>query len=232
MKLFLLLLSSIFIYSCTPLVRKIDDRIRNEVTYLWDVQKNSRSKINRVYRSFYFTVKKKESDEEYVYFNVTSSFPITHADYFDTAYIVLPNQSQSFLFVKTFQNIHYKEKIDEVSTTTNTKTKVDVESTTSTEQKDRGNRGSQTQEVTTDTKTTTSTTTDTDTQVNSEILDKVKSERQIKVRKNVLQNALRASSIKFRFYSDRDDDFWDIVFTQDDVKKMNQLINNKADTNY
>ncbi len=232
MKIFLPLIFFSTLFACSPSVRKIDDKVKKEVTYLWTIQRSTSSKINRIHRYFNISVKKKESDIEFVYFNITSSFPITQPDYFDTAYIVLPNQNLNFELRKTLKNIQYQEKIDQITTTTNTKTDVKVENTTTTEAKKVADTETRNKETTTDTKTTSSTTTNTDVEVDSEILDKIKSERQIRVKTSDLKFALKSPSFKIRLYADNNEDFWDMILTTGDLKKLNLLLNNVADINY
>jgi hypothetical protein len=229
MKIFLPLLFFLGLSACSPLVRKIDDKVRNEVTYLWSTQRSLSSGIHKMNRYFHINVKKKQSVDDYIYINILSSYPITQPDYFDTVYLVLPNQNLPFPFKRVSENIQYREKINYIATSTNVNTAIKVENTTVTVPVENKTYQLSSQEQKTDTKTTTSTTTNSATKVTSEILDKIKSERQIIVNVNSLKYALKSPSFKIRLYTENDDDFWDIKFTGNDILKLNQLIHQLSD---
>ena len=81
------------------------------------------------------------------------------------------------------------------------------------------NNGKSESITTTDTKTTTSTSTDTD--IRSQILDKTKSTRYLKLREFV-NNFSAVTHFKIRIY-DTSNDFWDVVFSAGDIDKLNKL---------
>ncbi|MFZ1580902.1 MAG: hypothetical protein WAT26_07180, partial [Saprospiraceae bacterium] len=209
-----LLLMIVMLYSCGPQVRKITDTVKNEETFIAQMSRSQSSKIDRNDRSFDITIKNKSTEKGHIIFEINSTFPVTQQDFQDSAYIVMRSKHYTFPSSKKGENIKFKEKIDVISNTTKTNVDVKTENKTTplltTTTSDGVNTRSTDSKTETTTTTTTSTSTDTD--VKSEILDKIKSERIIKIPNKVISECAKENKLIIRIYTQDMEDYWDLKF--------------------
>ena len=217
-----LLLMIVMLYSCGPQVRKISDTVKNEETFIAQMSRSQSSKIDRKYRSFGITIKNKSTEQGHINFEINSTFPVTQQDFQDSAYIVMPSKHYTFPSSKKGENIKFKEKIDVISNTTKTNVDVKTENKTTplltTTTSDGVNTRSTDSKTETTTTTTTSTSTDTD--VKSEILDKIKSERIIKIPNKVISECAKENKLIIRIYTQDMEDYWDLKFVDQDFSSI------------
>ncbi len=216
----------IILTSCVPVVRKIHDEVRNVTTYQWSNSKYASSKINRISRSFSYSLSKEGINNRNLKWEIWSSFPVTQADYKNTAYIITNDTILKVLFIR-LEDIKYQEQINNIQTTTATTTNVKTKSVTTIEpvKSSTENRS----EKINNTNTTTSTSTNTDTKVDTEILDKVLSKRIIQATDNeYFAKALRAPKTTIRVYN-TNNDFWDIKLLAEEKTQIAKFLNNVSD---
>lgn len=217
-----LLLMIVMLYSCGPQVRKISDTVKNEETFIAQMSRSQSSKIDRNDRSFDITIKNKSTEKGHIIFEINSTFPVTQQDFQDSAYIVMRSKHYTFPSSKKGENIKFKEKIDVISNTTKTNVDVKTENKTTplltTTTSDGVNTRSTDSKTETTTTTTTSTSTDTD--VKSEILDKIKSERIIKIPNKVISECAKENKLIIRIYTQDMEDYWDLKFVDQDFSSI------------
>lgn len=218
----------IILTSCVPVVRKIHDEVRNVTTYQWSNSKYASSKINRISRSFSYSLSKEGINNRNLKWEIWSSFPVTQADYKDTAYIITNDTILKVLFIR-LEDIKYQEQINNIQTTTATTTNVKTESVTTIEPVKSSTSTENRSEKINNTNTTTSTSTNTDTKVDTEILDKVLSKRIIQAPDNeYFAKALRAPKTTIRVYN-TNNDFWDIKLLAEEKTQIAKFLNNVSD---
>ena len=226
-----LLLMIVMLYSCGPQVRKISDTVKNEETFIAQMSRSQSSKIDRNDRSFDITIKNKSTEKGHVIFEINSTFPVTQQDFQDSAYIVMRSKHYTFPSSKKGENIKFKEKIDVISNTTKTNVDVKTENKTTplltTTTSDGVNTRSTDSKTETTTTTTTSTSTDTD--VKSEILDKIKSERIIKIPNKVISECAKENKLIIRIYTQDMEDYWDLKFVYQDFSSILRVGAKQAD---
>ena len=226
-----LLLMIVMLYSCGPQVRKITDTVKNEETFIAQMSRSQSSKIDRKYRSFGITIKNKSTEQGHIIFEINSTFPVTQQDFQDSAYIVMRSKHYTFPSSKKGENIKFKEKIDVISNTTKTNVDVKTENKTTplltTTTSDGVNTRSTDSKTETTTTTTTSTSTDTD--VKSEILDKIKSERIIKIPNKVISECAKENKLIIRIYTQDMEDYWDLKFVEQDFSSILRVVAKQAD---
>jgi hypothetical protein len=231
MKPYLLLFYSalmIIFTSCVPLVRKIHDEVRNVTMYQWSNSKLTSSKINRISRSFTYSLNKEGINNKNLKLEVLSSFPVTQDDYQDTAYIITNDTILKVQFIR-LEDIKYQEQINNIQTTTATTTNVKTESVTSIEPVKSTESTENRSEKIKNTNTTTSTSTNTDTKVDTKILNKVLSKRIIQTNDNeTFIKTLRAPKTTIRIYN-TNKDFWDIKLLAEEKAQIAKLLNNVSD---
>ena len=81
----------------------------------------------------------------------------------------------------------------------------------------------------TETTTTTTTSTSTDTDVKSEILDKIKSERIIKIPNKVISECAKENKLIIRIYTQDMEDYWDLKFVDQDFSSILRVVAKQAD---
>jgi len=233
MKPYLLLFYSalmIIFTSCVPLVRKIHDDVRNVTMYQWSNSKLTSSKIDRIYRSFNYSLNKEGINNKNLKLEISSSFPVTEAGYQDTAYIITKDTILKVLFIR-LEDIKYQEQINNIQTTTATTTNVKTESVTTVEPVKSTESTENRSEKINNTNTTTSTSTNTDTKVDTEILNKVLSKRIIHTNDNeTFIKTLRAPKTTIRIYN-TNNDFWDIKLLAEEKAQIAKFLNNVSDVN-
>lgn len=226
-----LLLMIVMLYSCGPQVRKISDTVKNEETFIAQMSRSQSSKIDRNDRSFDITIKNKSTEKGHIIFEINSTFPVTQQDFQDSAYIVMRSKHYTFPSSKKGENIKFKEKIDVISNTTKTNVDVKTENKTTplltTTTSDGVNTRSTDSKTETTTTTTTSTSTDTD--VKSEILDKIKSERIIKIPNKVISECAKENKLIIRIYTQDMEDYWDLKFVDQDFSSILRVVAKQAD---
>ena len=226
-----LLLMIVMLYSCGPQVRKISDTVKNEETFIAQMSRSQSSKIDRNDRSFDITIKNKSTEKGHIIFEINSTFPVTQQDFQDSAYIVMRSKHYTFPSSKKGENIKFKEKIDVISNTTKTNVDVKTENKTTplltTTTSDGVNTRSTDSKTETTTTTTTSTSTDTD--VKSEILDKIKSERIIKIPNKVISECAKENKLIIRIYTQDMEDYWDLKFVEQDFSSILRVVAKQAD---
>jgi len=216
--------------SCIPVVRKIQDDIRNVTTYQWSQSKHANSKINRQSRIFHFTFKKEGVNNDKMTWQISSNFLVTNPDYKDTAYLITDDTTLAVQYMR-IDDISYQEQVNKVETTTETTTNVNTESVTTEVPIETSSSTENRSKEVNNTSTTTSTSTNTGTKVDTEILNKVLSTRMIKADDNeLLIKTLRANKMTLRIYN-TDNDFWDIKFLQEEKAQIIKFLNNIADVN-
>lgn len=216
--------------SCVPLVRKIHDDVRNVTTYQWSNSKLTSSKINRISRSFTYSLNKEGIKNKNLKLEVLSSFPVTQAEYKDTAYIITNDTILKVLFIR-LEDIKYQEQINNIQTTTATTTNVKTESVTTVEPVKSTESTENRSEKINNTNTTTSTSTNTDTKVDTEILNKVLSKRIIQTNDNeTFIKTLRGPKTTIRIYN-VNNDFWDIKLLAEEKAQIAKFLNNVSDVN-
>ncbi len=209
--------------SCIPSSRlvNVSDNVRDVNVYRFSTSKTQMSRIDRQSRTFNLSIHKEGESNDDLVLKVESVFLITQNDYNDTAYMIVNNVVVPAAF-PIQKNLHFQEKLDNFTTNTQTNVTVSTDKTTETnpvEKNSNNGKSESTTTTTTDTKTTTSTSTDTD--IRSQILDKTKSVRYLKLREFV-NNFSAVTHFKIRIY-DTNNDFWDVVFSSGDIDKLNKL---------
>lgn len=217
-----LLLMIVMLYSCGPQVRKITDTVKNEETFIAQMSRSQSSKIDRKDRSFGITIKNKSTEQGHIIFEINSTFPVTQQDFQDSAYIVMPSKHYAYPLSKKGENIKFKEKIDVISNTTKTNVDVKTENKTTPLMTTTTSDGVNTRSTDskTETTTTTTTSTSTDTDVKSEILDKIKSERIIKIPNKVISECAKENKLIIRIYTQDMEDYWDLKFVDQDFSSI------------
>ena len=228
MKYLVLALSITFIVSCEyGYVKRIDDRVKNEVTYIWNITKDKYSSIHSQNRTFNTSFVKKESRPEILTININSTFPVTYKDYQDTVYVIIQNRIHKFPLRWKDGNVAFKEKKDIINNYTTTNTDVKTQNTTvvTPVSNDTQNKSDQSNS-TTNTTTTTTTKTDHSTSVQTDILDKISSERYIELPIEKLSK--NYPGFKIRIYSLKDDDFWELNYNNYDYANIMKVANSIA----
>ena len=226
-----LLLMIVMLYSCGPQVRKITDTVKNEETFIAQMSRSQSSKIDRNDRSFDITIKNKSTEQGHIIFEINSTFPVTQQDFQDSAYIVMRSKHYAFPSSKKGENIKFKEKIDVISNTTKTNVDVKTENKTTPLMTTTTSDGVNTRSTDskTETTTTTTTSTSTDTDVQSEILDKIKSERIIKIPNKVISECAKENKLIIRIYTQDMEDYWDLKFVDQDFSSILRVGAKQAD---
>ena len=226
-----LLLMIAMLYSCGPQVRKITDTVKNEETFIAQMSRSQSSKIDRNDRSFGITIKNKSTEQGHIIFEINSTFPVTQQDFQDSAYIVMRSKHYTFPSSKKGENIKFKEKIDVISNTTKTNVDVKTENKTTPLMTITTSDGVNTRSTDskTETTTTTTTSTSTDTDVQSEILDKIKSERFIKIPNKIISECAKENKLIIRIYTQDMEDYWDLKFVDQDFSSILRVVAKQAD---
>lgn len=228
MKFLLFALAITFIISCEyGYVKKIDDQVKNEVTYIWNSMKEKYSSIHSQNRTFHTTFIKKKSKPEIITVEINSTFPVTYKDYQDTVYVIMQNNVHRFPLQWKNNNIDFKEKKDIIDNYTTTNTDVKTENTTTINPItiDAENKTNDLKS-TTNTTTTTTTKTDRSTTVHTDILNKIHSERFIELPIDKLPKSYLG--FKIRIYTVNDDDFWELNYSSYDYINIMNVANSKA----
>lgn len=222
---YLLILS---LNSCVPVVRKINDEVRNITIYQWSHSKYASSKINKISRSFKYILQKEGINNQGMTWHISSSFPVTQPDYKDTAYLITIDTILKIPFLR-IEDIKYQEQVNNIKTTTATTTNVKTESVTKVEPVKTNATTENRSEKVNNTNTTTNTSTNTNTKVDTKILDKVLSKRLFQTTDiQTLIKALKSDKSNIRIYN-QENDFWDIKLLPEEKGQILKFLDNVAD---